>query len=63
MCWYFKFIILNGCVGLIPALTSIGSSSLELAHRIASHICTEVLDNNLFVLMISNFVFFTEHPV
>ena len=43
--------LLNGCVGLIPALTSIGSSSsLELAHRIANHICTEVLDNNPFCI-------------
>lgn len=41
--------IMNGPVGLIPALTTIGSSSsLSLSHRLGKHICSELLTAKVF---------------
>ena len=43
--------LLNGSVGLIPALTSIGSPlSLELAHRLGNYVCTELAELTPFQL-------------
>ena len=41
--------LLNGSVGLIPALTTIGTpSALDLSDRLGKHICTELISSNSF---------------
>lgn len=48
--------LLNGSVGLIPALTTIGSSlSLHLAERLGKRICDELINTNAFSLQDQNF--------